>query len=185
MARYFIGFLLAVGLIVVVVVLIIRGLTGSHKGPTPLNLPSYADSDVRVQLTIDSPVTSADVHNDVILTVDNTQATLVVTKGYDGDTVRIKSYPTTTSGYAVFLRALAFNNFTKGNNNPNLRDERGRCALGDRFIYEVIDGSGNSLQRYWHTSCGDGTFGGNVSAVRRLFILQFPDYSKLTNDVHL
>ena len=184
MARYFVGFLLAVGLIVVVVILIIRGLTAPHKGgPTALDLPSYAETDTRVQLTIDTPVTDPDRHNDVILTVGNTASTLVVTKGYDGNTVRIKTYPMTTSAYDVFLRSLNYNGFTKGNNDPSIKDERGHCATGDRIIYEVIDGSGNDLQRYWHTTCNQGTFSGNVDIVQRLFIAQFPDYNSLTNDV--
>src|SRR5258706_14847567 len=131
MARYFIGFLLAVGLIVLVVVLIIRGLSSPHKGPTALNLPSYAETDTKVQLTIDSPVTAPDQHHDIIMTVGNTDSTLVVTKGYDGDTVRLKSYPMTTSAYAVFLRSLAMNGYIKGNADPAVRDERGHCATGD------------------------------------------------------
>ena len=183
MARYFVGFLLAVGLIVLVIVLIIRSLGAPAKKPTVLDLNSYANSDVRMQLTIDTPVKAPQAHQDIIMTVDNAQATLVVTKGYDGDTVRMKSYPMTTSAYAVFLRSLAFNGYTKGNDDPSLRDERGRCSLGERYIYEVIDGEGNSLQRYWTTSCGGGTFNGSAVTIRRLFTLQFPDYSALTRDV--
>lgn len=185
MARYFIGFLLAVGLIVVVVILIIKALTGTHKGPTPLDLPSYANSDVRVQLTIDGPVTSPDTHNDIIMTVGSSQSSLMITKGYDSEVVSMKNYPMTTSAYAVFLKALAYNNFTKGTNDPALADERGHCAQGDRFIYEVIDGSGNDLQRYWYTTCNTGTFKGSVSAIRSLFTKQFPDYGTQTQNVNL
>jgi len=185
MARYFIGFLLAVGLIVVVVILIIKALTGTHKGPTPLDLPSYANSNVRVQLTIDSPVTSPDTHNDIILTVGSDQSSLMITKGYDSEVVSMKNYPMTASAYGVFLKALSYNGFTQGNSSPSLADERGHCAQGDRYIYEVIDGNGNDLQRYWYSSCNTGTFKGNGPAVRGLFIKQFPDYGTQTQDVNL
>jgi hypothetical protein len=185
MARYFVGFLLAVGLIVVVVVLIIRGLLTPHKAPTALDLPSYAETDTKVQLTIDTPVTDPDHHNDVVMTIGNTASSLMVTKGYDGDTVRIKTYPMTTSAYEVFLRALNYNGFTKGSNDPSLKDERGHCATGQRYIYQIIDGSGSDLQRYWHSSCGQGTFGGNVDIIRHLFMTQFPDFSTQTNDIQL
>ncbi|HEU4966242.1 MAG TPA: hypothetical protein VFT53_02045 [Candidatus Saccharimonadales bacterium] len=185
MARYFIGFLLAVGLIVVVVILIIKALTGTHKGPTPLDLPSYANSDVRVQLTIDSPVTSPDTHHDIILTVGSDQSSLMVTKGYDSEVVSMKNYPMTASAYGVFLKALAYNGFTKGAVDSSIADERGHCAQGDRYIYEVIDGSGNDLQRYWYSSCGTGTFKGNVSIIRSLFVKQFPDYSTQTQNISL
>ena len=183
MARYFIGFILAVGLIVVVIVLIVRGVTSPHKGPTAIDLPSYANTDTKVQYTIDTPVKSPDMHNDVIMSVSNTTATIMVTQGYDGDTVNLKSYPMTTSGYEVFLKSLALNGYTKGNADPALRDERGHCATGDRFVYEIIDDTGNDIQRYWHTTCNTGTFGGNPDIIRRLFTEQFPDYSTLTQNV--
>lgn len=185
MARYFIGFLLAIGLIVVVIILIIKALTGTHKGPTPLDLPSYANSDVRVQLTIDSPVTAPDTHSDIIMTIGSTQSTLLITKGYDSNVVSMKNYPMTSGAYAVLLKALAYNGFTKGITDPNLADERGHCAQGDRYIYEVLDGSGNDLQRYWRTSCNTGTFKGNVSAIRSLFVRQFPDYGTQTQSAKL
>lgn len=183
MARYFIGFLLAVGLIVVVIILIIHALTGTHKGPTPLDLPSYANSDVRVQLTIDTPITAPDTHNDIVMTIGSNQSTLLITKGYDSNIVNLKNYSMTPSGYAVFLKALAYNGFTKGNSDPNSADERGHCATGSRYIYEVLDGNGNDLQRYWYTSCGTGTFKGNVSLIRSLFVRQFPDYATQTQNI--
>jgi len=185
MARYFIGFLLAVGLIVLVIVLIVRGLTSPHKAPTQLNLPSYADTDTKVQLTIDTPVTAPDQHHDVIMTVGNPSSTIMITQGYDGDTVNVKSYPLTTSAYEVFLRSLNLNGYIHGNPDPALRDERGHCATGERVIYEIIDGNGNDLERYWHTTCGTGTFSGNVDAVRKLFVAQVPDFVTLTNGISL
>lgn len=185
MAKYFVGFLLAIGLIVLVVVLIIRALTSPHKGPTPLDLPSYATSDVRMQLTIDSPITAPATHNDIILTVGDVQSTLIVTQGYDDSIIDLKNYPMTSSAYGVFLKAIALNGFTKGNSNPALADEKGHCASGDRVIYEVLDANGNDLQRYWSSSCGAGTFSGNIAAIRQLFVKQFPDYATQTEKVNL
>jgi hypothetical protein len=184
MTRYFVGFLLAVGLIVVVVVLIIHALT-SHKGPTPLDLPSYANSDVEVQLTIDSPVTSPDTHHDIIMTVGSTQSTLQVTQGYDNNIVSMKSYPMTPNAYNVFLHALELNNFTKGNTNPADANETGHCATGDRYIFEVLDGSNNDLERFWSTSCGSGTFSGDPSLIKQLFTSQFSDYGTQTQGISL
>lgn len=185
MTRYIVGFLLAVGLIVLVIILIVRALSGGPGGSKPLDLPSYANSDVTVQFTIDSPVAAATTHHDIVMTVGNSEATLLVTQGYEGQIVRMKSYSTSINGYTSFLRALNFNGFTKGNSDPNLRDERGQCALGDRFVYEVLDAQGNALQHYWYTSCGTGTFKGNAAVIRALFTRQIPDYATLTNDVQL
>jgi hypothetical protein len=80
---------------------------------------------------------------------------------------------------------LKYNGFTLGDNTPSFKDERGQCALGSRYIFQAVDANGNDVQRYWYASCGNGTFSGNIAAVRRLFTLQIPDYSKLTSGIRL
>ena len=186
--RYIIGFILAVTLIVVVIIMIVRGLVATPSGsgtPAQTDLTTYVASGNSVQLTIDSPIVSAEEHRDIIITVSNYQATITITKGYDNEQVNTQNYPVSTSQYAIFLRALKLNGFAMGNNDPSVKDERGHCALGDRYIYEGIDATGNDLQRYWYTSCGNGTFQGDVRVINRLFREQIPDYSKLTNGISL
>lgn len=185
MTRYIVGFLLVLGLIIVVIVLIIKALTGGPKGPLPQDITSYVGTGTTVQFTIDSPVTASESHHDIIINVGNDQASLQVTKGYQGEAVRRQTYPMNANAYAVFLRSLNYNGFTKGDNTPDLQDERGHCATGDRYIYEILDDSGNAIQHYWYTSCGTGTFKGNVSVIQQLFQSQIPNYFNLTNDVSL
>jgi len=181
MTRYFIGFILAVGLIVVVIVLIVRGLSsGPQKSaPKPIDLMSYASGNSSVRLTLDSPVTALQTHNDVIMDVSSTEASLTVTKGYDGSVLRKKLYPMTEVAFATFLRSLSLNGFMQGDNSAALKDERGHCAQGQRAIYELLDGSGNDVVRYWHSTCGSGSLRGSPAVLQQLFISQFPDYSKL------
>ncbi|MGH7142100.1 MAG: hypothetical protein ACREF5_01330 [Candidatus Saccharimonadales bacterium] len=183
MTRYIIGFLLSIGLIIVVIILIFRG--SSAPASQPLNLDSYANTDAAVQLTVDSPVAASSTHHDIILNIDNTQATITVTQGYEGKTDTANAYPMNVNAYATFLHSLELNGFADGNNNPSLSDDRGHCALGDRYIYEVINGGGNNLERYWSTSCATGTFEGNGPVIRQLFDAQFPDYNSLTSNVTL
>ncbi len=186
MTRYILGFLAAVGLIVVVIVLIVRGLASGPSASAPstkLDLKNYADTSTVVRLTLDTPVSAQSTHRDVVLTVGKYVATMQVTKGYNGSIVTQKSYPMSESAYATFLRALSVYGYTKGDSNPQVADERGQCALGDRYIYEVVDTAGNDLQRYWYSSCGFGTFQGNSNSIRALFIKQFPDYFSLLRGV--
>ena len=183
MARYIAGFLLAVGLIIIVIILIVKGLTSSPQ--KVLNLDGYANTDTIVQLTIDSPVTAASNHHDIIINVGNTQASLTITQGYDQQVINTQAYPMNATAYGVFLRSLTLNGFTLGNNSPSLADEQGHCALGDRYIYEVINGQGSDLERYWYTTCGTGTFEGNISVIHQLFVAQIPDYANLTAGVSL
>lgn len=183
MARYIFGFLLAFGLIIIVIILIIHGLSGS--APQPLNLNGDANTNIGVQFTIDSPITAESNHNDIIINVGNTQSSIVITKGYEGQIISMKTYPMSVNSYVVFLRALMINGFTIGNNSAALADERGHCALGDRFIYQVLNGSGGNMERYWSTSCKTGTFLGNVPVIQQLFETQIPDYDSLTSAITL
>jgi hypothetical protein len=185
--RYIAAFLLAVGLIIVVIILIIHGLlSGPSVAPSvPKSLTDYVGTSTSVQFTIDSPVASADQHKDVIINVSNYQATLTVTQGYEGQVLRSQSYPMSSNSFATFLSALNYNGFTQGNSDPALKDERGHCALGARYVYEILDSNGDDIQHYWYTSCGSGTFSGNAAAIQQLFINQITNYNKLTNDVRL
>lgn len=186
--RYIIGFVAAVGIIALVIVLIVRSILSSPSNtPThqPIDLPSYATTLNTVQLTIDAPEVAPDKHHDVIITVGQNQSTIKVTNGYNGNVIRQQTYPMTTSSYAVFLRALYINGFTQGDNNPANKDERGQCALGTRYIYEVIDAFGTTQQHYWRTTCGTGTFNGTYATILRLFELQIPDFSKQTTGIVL
>lgn len=187
MIRYIVGFLLAVGLIVVVIVLIVRGLVSSPQSPSTQgpDLNSFVNTATTVRFIIDTPVAAADTHRDIIITVGNDDANIEVTKGYDGQVVRQQSYPMNSVSYAVFLRSLSINGFAEGDNTAANRDERGHCALGDRYIYSIIDANGNEIQHYWYTSCGNGTFKGTPNTIRSLFRRQIPDYDKLTSDVQL
>lgn len=186
MNRYVIGFLVAVGMIVLVIILIVRSLVSSPSapsGPVAQGLPSYAGTATTVQFTIDSPEGAPSAHNDIIINVGNYQATLTITQGYDGQVVSTKSYPMSTSAYATFLKALNYNGFTAGDPSGP-KDENGHCALGTRYVYEILDPSGNTLQHFWYTSCGSGTFQGSVAAIHDLFTMQIPDYSTLTSGIN-
>lgn len=186
MLRYIIGFLLAIGLIVLVIVLIIHSFSsGGAPSQSAIDLKNDANTGTVVRYTIDSPVAASQDHNDVIITVDNTDATIKVTQGYEGDVIRTKSYSMNTSAYAVFLRSLDADGFTDGNIDPKKADERGQCALGERYIYEVIGPDGTTKQHLWSTSCGGGTFKGSVSHIDSLFQAQIPDYNDLTSDLNI
>ena len=183
MNRYIAGFLLVIGLILIVIILIIHG--SSSSTPQPLNLNVDANTDIAVQFTIDNPISAASTHNDIIVNVGNTQSSILITKGYQGQIVSMKTYPMNVNSYAIFLRALMINGYTLGNNSSALADERGHCALGDRFIYEVLNGNGNDLERYWSTSCNTGTFLGDIPVIQQLFKTQIPDYDSLTGSITL
>jgi hypothetical protein len=184
--RYFLGFLAAIGLIVLVFVLIIRGFTG-HKSSNPTNqssLMDYAGTSTVMQLTIDGPIVSDQNHRAVRITVGRDQTTFETIKGYDGQVDISKSYENTQASYANFLRAIQLLGYNRGDTDPAKSDERGYCPNGRRYIFEVVTGSA-SVQRFWRGSCGVGTFKGNNNTIVTLFKQQVPDYTQVTGNLQL
>lgn len=174
--RYFIGFLVTIGLIILLIVLLV---TGGHKAPpvakTSRPLASYANTDATVRFVVDGPVSAPESHKAVRITVNRNQISYERLKGYDGEAVLTKTFANTESSYQAFLRSLELAGFTQGNGDKDLKDERGYCPLGNRYIFEMKQGS-KSLQRFWSTSCrGTRTFEGKTPTVISLFKRQVPD----------
>lgn len=177
--RYVIGFLISIGLIILVFVMIFRG--GGSDLPAERKLVDYANTSTIVQYTVDYPINADQIHRQTVTYVGRDNIKFDVRTGYEGTVVRTQSYENNPTAYANFLRALQLAGYTNGEAEP--RDERGYCPQGYRYIYEVKDGS-RTIQRYWSTSCGSlGNFKGRASTVRTLFQRQVPDYSRLTSGI--
>lgn len=185
--RYFIGFIIVIALIILLIVLLFHH-GGNGKTPaTPAPLVSYANTDVLVRETIDGMTNDVQDHRQIVITVGQGSTTFQVNQGYDGQAISTQSFPMTQNAYAAFLLSLDHAGFTQGNNDSSLKDERGYCPLGQRYIFEVIQGS-SDLERYWTTSCSGSTphtFEGTTSVILNLFRNQVPNYDQLTSDVNL
>lgn len=184
--RYFITFLVALGLLALVIVLLFSG--GGNKSTlsqqlTSQSLPGYYTTDAVAIMTIDGPVNDTQDHRAIRVTVGRDNVTFEELQGYSGNVIKTQQYPNDPDAYAVFLLSLARSGFTLGDNNPKLRDERGFCPLGDRYIFQFTQDN-HDLQRYWTTNCnGPKTYKGPLAMTLRLFQLQVPNYSDLTKDV--
>jgi len=177
--RYFLGFLAVIALIVLVFILVLRGLSGPRQSNVQTLLTDYSETETVMQLTIDGAVKSDQEHRAVRITIGRDQNMIETIQGYQGHVLKSQTYPNNEDSYYVFLRAIQLLGYTKGDPDTAKSDERGVCPLGRRYIFEVVTGSA-SVQRYWSTSCGRGTFKGVPGNTRKLFQLQIPDYGKLT-----
>lgn len=186
--RYIIGFILSIILIIFALTLIFRSHNNdaTEVPKASIVLLDYANTDKTVEYTIDNPVSANQTHSQISITVGRDAATLNVYRGYQEEVLRTQTYPNNQTAYANFLRALQVAGYTTGKDDADLRDERGFCPAGRRYIYEIKDGA-TSTQRLWSTSCNTsiGNFKGNASVVRDLFIKQIPDYGKLTSNISL
>lgn len=186
MLRYFAGFIATIVLIILLIFLIFHG-GGKAKVPTTSKtLDSYATTDAEVSMTIDGPIVANQNHQAIKITVANDTATYDEIQGYQGDVIKQQSYPNNVDSYTNFLFALERAGFTEGSTDSTLKDERGYCPLGDRYIFQ-INQDGQQLERYWTTNCS-GTpksFKGNTNLTITLFQDQIPDYDNLSNNVNL
>lgn len=171
--RYLFGFLASLGLIILVFVLVLRGFSGDPK-TTQNPLTDYANTDALVRLTVDGRIVSEQEHRAYQITVGRSEVRLETLKGYEYETIETRTYNNNQESFYNFLSALDLAGFTRGAEETENQDERGACADGQRFVYEILSGT-SEVQRHWSASCrGQGTFKGNAAAVRQLFDKQVP-----------
>lgn len=183
--RYFIGFIIALGLIIALIVLLFGGGNNTASKPAPRLLSSYADTGSVASMTIDGPVSAQSTHYQIRVSVSRDSATFQQFVGYDGTVVNAKSYSNSVNAYSVFLKALAHAGFTLGDTKPAITDPTGYCPLGSIYTFELQD-QGSSVEKFWTTSCGTPkTYRGNTDLTISLFRSQIPDYNSLMNSISL
>ena len=172
--RYFFGFLASLGLIILVFILVLRGFSGNSTSQDRTPLSEYANTDALVRLTVDGRIVSEQEHRAYQVTIGRSEVRLETLKGYEYETLETRTYENNQESFNNFLRALDLAGFTKGSEDADNRDERGVCADGWRYVFEILSGT-SGVQRYWATSCkGSGTFKGSAPAVKQLFDKQIP-----------
>jgi len=178
--RFFTGFLIAIGLIVLLFVIILKS-----GGPStqPFNLNSYATTGAISQLTIRGPITANQTFQSVQISVGSTQTNFSILQGYQGAVQSSQQFENNETSYNVFLHALTLTGFPNGSKDPKYNDYLGYCATGEQYIFELIENNSDIL-RFWATSCGsEGSFRGDPGAALALFQAQVPNYSQLTSNL--
>ncbi|HSW37609.1 MAG TPA: hypothetical protein VLG37_04560 [Candidatus Saccharimonadales bacterium] len=184
--RYLAGFLLTLGLLILLIVLIFNHGGGNKVPVTQKPLVSYANTDTITRLTIDGAIVAPENHRQVQIEVGRNATTFEILQGYDGNVINKQIYPMTLSAYTNFLFALQHSGYTLGTTESKLKDERGYCPDGRRYIYEIEDAAGKKIEHFWSTSCGGlATFKGKSSLVLDLFHAQVPNYDQLTFGLNL
>jgi hypothetical protein len=180
--RYLLGFFAVIILLIVVIFLIVGHNPKPQVSATTKTLDSYANTDATVEMTIDGPVNADQTHHQIQIVVGDDTTTIELLQGYDGQVVNSKSYPNNVNSYSNFLHALSVAGYTKGDTSASLKDERGYCPEGDRYIFE-LDQDDKQLQRFWSTSCGSPkSYQGNTNLTIDLFEAQVPDFGDLTDN---
>jgi len=179
--RYFIGFLVTIGLIVLIIILLLRGGSPSVQ---PVNLTNYVNVGSRAQLIISGPVVADANHQEIEIDVSRDVVSMTIYDGYERTINTTKSYTNNDNAYAEFIYGLQRANYSRGNTDPKYVDDRGYCVNGDRYQYAFDDENGKELFRFWSTTCGQKTFGGDVNTTLYLFEKQVPDFDNLTGKLN-
>jgi hypothetical protein len=182
--RYFLAFLVALVLIFSLFLLLFHHGSSKPKIATGHTLLSYSTTDAIAQLTIDGPINADQTHEAIQISVGRDQVVYENITGYQGTVVQQQTFANNTNAYANFLVALSRAGFTKGNISPTLKDERGYCAEGDRYIFELTQDN-QTIERFWATNCGPKTYLGSLDLTLTLFKAQVPDYNKVTQNILL
>lgn len=165
---------------------IARSIFRSGSGDSSSSTSSVeSDSDYAVDLTdqaslyVDGAVVAESKHRSYSIEVSSSVVTMKVYSGYGQQVIKEKSYRNTSESYKAFLDSLDSLRVTRRVADTDIDDdhaESGVCPSGWRYIVELDD----SVRR-WSTSCGSrkGTAGFSMSAVRRLFKRQVPDFSEI------
>jgi hypothetical protein len=182
--RYFLGFLITIGLLILVVVMLLRGGQNNRQIITR-SLTKYSQTDSQVSFVREGPVNAASLHRQIKITVDRRHVVYQEIHGYDGRVANTKTFTNTPNSYNAFLSGLERAGFTRGNIDPALANVIGRCPLGQRYIFG-LDQDDKQIQRFWATSCGgQRTYLGNLNGTINLFQNQVPNFSVVSQKVVL
>ncbi|MBP7767313.1 hypothetical protein KA068_02225 [Candidatus Saccharibacteria bacterium] len=149
------------------------------------SLTDYASSNTsRVVLTEQGEIVGDDSYKSIRITVSRDRRLVEVLDSYSLRVEKSQEFPNSQVAYETFLHALDKAGYTNSQGDTK-SDERGVCPTGNRYVYEVVDGT-EQVQRTWSTSCSakHGTYAG-TSITKQLFSNQITDYRKFVSDVRL
>jgi hypothetical protein len=183
--KYVLGIFGVIFVAILAIVLITRG--GGKRAPTekPLVVAQEAREGVSAVLTTQGKLVGEDQRRAIRISIDQNERRLEILTGYEEAVERAQTYPNTHAAFEAFLVALDQAGFDS-KRKTIIKDERGACPLGKRYIYELKEYS-QDLLSLWDTNCGQqmGTFAGSKLTVRKLFEQQIPDYRKQIRGVDL
>lgn len=185
--RYILAVLGVIVLLFLIVVLLFNGGGDNASKETRLTssqLIEFADKDSRVSVTTIGRLVGNESHNSIRIVVTPVERRLEILNSYSNNATRTETFPNTQEAYENFLAGLSGQGFLNYK-NTNVQDQRTVCPTGNRFNYDLSEGS-ETRSSLWAVSCNDtGTFAGRGPTVRQLFQAQIPDYSQLVTGVTL
>jgi hypothetical protein len=144
-------------------------------------------ADRSVRMTIRGPIVADENFHSYTITVSPSSRNMTTYTGYLSQQIENEPLSNNTAAYGQLVYALDKANLMEGTPlSGDANDERGVCATGTIYEFEVLQGD-NSVQKLWTSTCAGspGSLKANLNQVTRLFQLQIPDFSKLLQKINL
>lgn len=194
-SRLFPALLILVVIIVAIVALVAVGrsfLGGSGSQSAATNPDRQAllttDADHSIRMTVRGPLVADENFRSYQVEISPVTRSLTTFKGYQQQQIDNKQYSNTTEAYTQFVYALDRANFLKEAKLSDAQnDTRGVCASGRLYTFDIMEAQ-SSVKTLWTSSCGGseaGSFRGNATDVRSLFLNQIPDSDTALRTINL
>lgn len=143
------------------------------------------DDDRSVSMDVRGPIVSNEEFRSYEMTISPTSRTITTWAGYDRSKILdSETLPNDTKSYDQFVHALDYAGYTK-TATVDSNDTSGLCADGRVYNFILAAGA-DSVDNRWTTNCGiKGSFRGDGTAIRQLFLDQMPKATEYVNKVNL
>lgn len=145
------------------------------------------DADYSVRMTVRGPIVADEDFRSYSVTVSPTGREMTSSAGYDSRTVDNVALSNNTEAYTQFVGALNRASFSTGRTlSDTANNTDGACATGRLYTFEILEAQ-STVSKLWTTSCssGSGSFRGDASAVRTLFLRQIPTSNDMLRAINL
>ncbi len=180
-----------IGLVIAAVVSLSHTFFGSGKKASPSASPSAStkvnagkqalttiSSDSSVRMSVRGPLVADENYHTYTITISTTTRTMTTYQGYSGKTFANDQRANSVDGYTQLVYALSKAKLMDGTPlSGSANDERGVCATGTLYDFEVFQGT-TSVQKLWTSTCtgAPGSLKASLTQVTNLFDSQIPDF---------
>jgi PPE-repeat protein len=150
-------------------------------------LTDYAQSaEATVTMYARGPVVNNKQHESLRITVGRDKTVGELLSGYQDKVIKTETTSNNPNSFRTFLSAILNANVTKTQEGSKTVDVVGACPTGTQYTFSYAWFGDNGPKESWAVSCSKrtGTFAGDLSMTKKLFITQLPEnqYRDLTEN---
>jgi hypothetical protein len=130
-------------------------------------------------MNVRGPLVADETYHTYTITMSPMLRDMITYQGYSGNVVANDQLANSGNAYEQLVYALSRAKLMDGVPlTGNANDERGVCATGTLYEFEVLQGT-TTIQKLWTSTCigSPGSLKANLTQVTNLFDVQIPDFA--------